>query len=143
VKARAFARMLLFVSMLGVVLGTGGCENPTRPPFVVEIPAGYKGWVSVQFFRPEPGCPELPTEGDKILVKLPADGRLCTGSPLGFGDAPDEYYYVDAAGNRTDARADIRQEHVAIEGTAPKKLYERFFVGTEAELKASPEPRSE
>ena len=140
-NGRVFARMLLFVSVLGVVLGLGGCENPTRPPFVFEIPAGYKGWVSVQFFRPD--CPELPTEGEKLLVKLPPNGRLCSGTPLGFGDAPDEFYYVDAAGNRTDAKGDIRQEHVAIEGAAPKSLYERFFVGTEAELKTSPEPRSE
>jgi hypothetical protein len=135
--------MLLFLSAVGVVLGVGGCENPTRPPFIYEIPAGFKGWVSVQFFRAEPGCPELATEGEKILVKLPPNGRMCTGSPLGFGDAPDEYYYVDASGKRTDASADVHEEHVAIEGTAPKNLYDRFFVGTEAELKASPEPRSE
>jgi hypothetical protein len=136
-----FARMLLFVSVLAVVLGVGGCENPTRPPFVFEIPAGYKGWVSVQFYRPD--CPELPTEGEKIVVKLPPNGRLCSGTALGFGKAADEYYYVDASGNRTDARADILQEHVAIESTAPKNIFERFFVGTEAELKTSTEPRSE
>lgn len=141
-NGRAFVRkMLLLVTVLGVVLGVAGCENPTRPPFIFEIPAGYKGWVSVQFFRPD--CPEMPMEGEKILVKLPADGRLCTATALGFGKAADEYYYVDAAGNRTDARADILQEHVAIEGAAPKNLFERFFVGTEAELKTSPEPRSE
>lgn len=137
-NGRAFARMLL---LLTAVVGVGGCENPTRPPFIFEIPAGYKGWVSVQFYRPD--CPEMPMEGDKILIKLPADGKLCSGTALGFGKAADEYYYVDAAGNRTDAKADILQEHVAIEGAAPKNLFERFFVGTEAELKTSPEPRSE
>jgi hypothetical protein len=127
--------------LLMTVLGVGGCANPQRPPFIYEIPAGYKGWVSVQFFRPD--CPQMETEGEKIVIKIPKDGRLCTGAPLGFGDADDEYYYVDAAGNRTDAKADILQEHVALESAAPKKIYERFFVGTEAELKTSPEPRSE
>jgi hypothetical protein len=132
------------MTVLGVVLGivgVTGCENPKRPPFIFEIPAGYKGWVSVQFFRPD--CPEMATEGEKVVVKLPPNGRLCTGTPMGFGEVQDEYYYVDASGNRTDARADIRQEHVAIEGAAPKNIFERFFVGTEAELKTSPEPRSE
>ena len=139
---RVFARMLLLMTALGVVLAIAGCENPTRPPFIYEIPAGYKGWVSVQFYRPD--CPEMKTEGEKIVVPLPADGKLCTGTPLGYGEAADEYYYVDASGNRTDARADVRNEHVAIEGASPGKMvFERFFVGTEAELKTSPEPRSE
>jgi hypothetical protein len=137
VNGRSIGRMLLLVSVLGV----GGCHNPNRPPFIYEIPAGYKGWVSVQFYRPD--CPELPTEGEKIVVKLPPNGRLCSGTALGFGKAADEFYYVDASGNRTDARADVFQEHVALEGTAPKSIYERFFVGTEAELKTSTEPRSE
>jgi hypothetical protein len=142
VNRRAFAWMLLLVSALGVVLVVGGCQNENRPPFIYEIPAGYKGWVSVQFFRPD--CPPLASEGEKLLVRLPADGRLCTGSPMGFGDAADEYYYVDASGNRTDAKSDILQEHVAIEGASPsKKIFERYFVGTEAELKTSTEPRSE
>lgn len=140
-NGRAFARMLLLLTALGVVFVAGGCENPQRPPFIFEIPAGYKGWVSVEFFQPD--CPQMPTEGEKIVVKIPANGRLCTGTPLGFGAAADEYYYVDAAGNRTDARADVRQEHVAMEGAAPRYIFERFFVGTEAELKRSPEPRSE
>jgi hypothetical protein len=142
VNGRTFARMLLLMTVLGVVLAVGGCENPKRPPFIYEIPAGYKGWVSVQFFRPD--CPEMATEGEKVVVKIPANGSLCTGTPMGFGDVQDEFYYVDAAGKRTDARADIRQDHMAIEGAAPeKKIFERFFVGTEAELKTSTEPRSE
>ncbi len=129
-----------------LALGMAGCQSQDRNPFIFEIPAGYKGWVSVRFF--EGSCPELPTEGetegDKMLVKLPATGRLCTISPLGFGKAADEYYYVDASGNRTDAAGDIQQEHVAIEGASPnKQIYERFFVGTAEELKKSPEPHLE
>jgi hypothetical protein len=138
VNGRTFARMLLLMTVLVV----GGCQNPKRPPFIFEIPAGYRGWVTVQFFRPD--CPEMATEGEKVVVKIPANGDLCTGTPMGFGDVQDEFYYVDASGNRTDARSDVRQEHVAIEGAAPKKkIFERFFVGTEAELKTSTEPRSE
>lgn len=141
-NGRLFARMLLLTTCLGIVLAIAGCENPPRPPFIYEIPAGYKGWVSVQFYRQD--CPPMETEGEKIVVKIPAVGKLCTGTPLGFGDADDEFYYVDAAGNRTDAKADVRNEHVAIEGASPgKMIFERFFVGTEAELKTSPEPRSE
>lgn len=137
-NGRLIGRMLLLVSAFGIL----GCQNENRPPFVYEIPAGYKGWVSVHFYRPD--CPQLATEGEKLLVKLPPNGRLCTGTPLGFGDAADEFYYVDASGNRTDAKADVLQEHVAIEGASPgKMIYERFFVGTEAELKASPEPHLE
>lgn len=129
---------LLAVAALGLL----GCNNETRKPFIFEIPAGYKGWVSVRFFKPD--CPELPVEGEKPVVKIPADGRMCTISPLGFGKAADEYYYVDASGVRTDAKADILQEHVAIEGATPgKQIYERFFVGTEAKLKTSPEPHLE
>lgn len=135
---RGVGGMLLLVSALGFL----GCQSQEREPFIFEIPAGYKGWVSVRFFQPD--CPELPVEGEKLVVKLPANGRLCTGTPLGFGSTVDEYYYVDASGARTDAKADIRQEHVAIEGAAPaKQIYERFFVGTEAELKSSTEPHFE
>lgn len=136
-------KILLLVSALGLP----GCNNETRKPFIFEIPAGYKGWVSVRFFQPDPGCPALLAEGDKPVVRIPANGRLCTGSPLGFGKAADEYYYVDASGSpgsRIDAKADVLQEHVALEGAAPdKRIYERFFVGTEAELKSSPEPHLE
>jgi hypothetical protein len=142
VIGRLIGRILLLVSALGVVLGVGGCQNQDRPPFVYEIPAGYKGWVSVQFYRPD--CPELPTEGEKLVVRVPPNGRLCSGTPLGFGDAADEYYYVDASDNRTDAKDGVLQEHVAIEGASPsKQIYERFFVGTDAELKSSPEPHLE
>ncbi len=141
-NGRWVGKALLVMLALGLALGMTGCQNQDRNPFIFEIPAGYKGWVSVRFF--EGSCPELPVEGDKMLVKLPATGRLCTISPLGFGKAADEYYYVDASGNRTDAAGDILQEHVAIEGASPhKQIYERFFVGTAEELKTSPEPRLE
>ena len=137
---RRMVRTLLLMSALGIL----GCREPDRQPFLVEIPAGYKGWVSVRFFAGE-ACPEVPVEGGRPVLRVPQSGRACFGSPLGFGDVKDDYYYVDAAGRRTDIRDLVHREHVALEGASPnQKVYERFFVGTEEDLKnAPPEPKEE
>ena len=75
-KARFFARSLLLLSVLGAL----ACQNDVRPPFIFEIPEGYKGWVSVQFFRGD--CPPLAqAEDGKLLARIPASGRLCAGTP--------------------------------------------------------------
>lgn len=138
-RARFFARVLFLLPVLGVL----ACQNDVRQPFVFEIPAGYKGWVSVQLFRGD--CPPLGDEEGKLVARIPANGRLCAGSPLGFGNPGDEFYFVDAAGRRTDARAQIHQQHTAIEGASPgKQIFERFFVGTDEEFaNAPPEPHLE
>jgi hypothetical protein len=142
VNGRRFGRMLLLMPVLGVL----GCQDPGRQPLLYEIPAGYTGWVSVQFYRPD--CPALPAEGDRQLIRVPRNGQLCTSSALGFGDAKDDYFFVDEAGRRTEARDRIHREHVALEGAAGsptgKQIFERFFVGTEEDLKrAPPEPKSQ
>jgi len=141
VNGRRCGRMLLLMSVLGVL----ACQREDRDPFVFEVPAGYKGWVSVEFFVDRPDCPALPVQGGLQVIRVPQNGRLCTISALGFGDAKDEYYFVDAAGQRTDAHDHIHREHVAIEGPSPgRQIYERFFVGTDEELRnAPPEPKLE
>lgn len=139
-RARLFARSLFLLSVLGAL----ACQNDVRAPFIFEIPEGYKGWVSVQFFRGD--CPPLAqAEDGKLLARIPASGRLCAGTPMSFGDPGDEFYFVDASGQRTDAKAQIHQQHTAIEGASPgKQIYERFFVGTDEEFaKAPPEPHLE
>ncbi len=138
-RARFFARALFLLSAMGAL----ACQNEVRPALIFEIPEGYKGWVSVQFYRGD--CPPLADEGGKMLARVAENGRLCTGTPMTFGNPGDDFYFVDASGKRTDAKAQIHQQHTAIEGASPgKQVYERFFVGTAEEFeKAPPEPRLE
>ena len=134
-------RKRLLLLLLVLTLALVACTEK-RAPFLFEIPKDFRGWVSVEFFRPD--CPPPPplAEG-KQVIRIPANGRLCVGAPLPFGDAKDEYYFVDGD-QRAEASDQVLAEHVSLEAGNPgKRAFERFFVGTQEELGKASEPKGE
>jgi len=62
----------LFCGLLFVTLVMGR-------PLLIEIPAGYKGWVIVRV--EDAHCPVLATRGLFRVVSVPSSGKVCTSSP--------------------------------------------------------------
>jgi hypothetical protein len=74
-----------------LLLLAGGC-GPRQYPDRFLIPAGYVGWVHVQYGIQ--GAPPLPVEHGFRLLRVPATGRLKTCAKQEFGWASNEFYYV-------------------------------------------------
>jgi len=120
------------------------CES--KAPEIYEIPDGYRGWVTIRFSRPS--CEPLPKSGDTVVLKIAADGSLCTSSSLPEGMGHETYYYMTNAG-RTLLRQsgdgdDSIIRHVVYhghDGEGPDHEQDRdrmvFFVGSEPEYDAS------
>ncbi|MGH7862174.1 MAG: DUF6843 domain-containing protein [Candidatus Dormibacteraceae bacterium] len=108
-------------------------------PIRWEIPAGYQGWVEVQYDNP--ACPPLKDDGLYLVVTIPVSGHACTSTPPLMGWRFNRYEYVGSNGTRTKiptsglgggrelwAVADTpRQANAPFPGT-------HFFVGSEAAL---------
>lgn len=131
-------------------------------PEIFLIPAGFHGKVRVIFDKPC-GLTEL-MEGKKRIYTIPNSGILITQFKSEFGIINQEYYYVDANGNRTlipkmmlqdfneatttepNANEPSRDEigifewgttfNVQREGMEPYEGYE-FYVGTYTEVRDS------
>src|SRR5271170_5359213 len=67
-----------------------------RPPERFLIPAGYSGWVRIDFRQK--GAPPLPTEDGRLLLKLDEHGALRTSSDPQSGHGRDDFFYY--AGDR-------------------------------------------
>jgi hypothetical protein len=62
-----------------------------RPPERFLIPAGYNGWVRIDFRQKN--APPLPTEDGRLLLKVALDGTLQTSSNPLSGHGNDDFYY--------------------------------------------------
>ena len=62
-----------------------------RPPERFLIPAGYSGWVRVDFRHKD--APPLPMEDGRLLLKLDAQGTLQTSSDPQLGHGRDDFFY--------------------------------------------------
>ena len=71
-----------------------GCKK-ARTACVYEIPEGFTGWILIEFGRTN--CPPLMKRDGKLVFEIGRDGRLCTSSPLQYGWAKVEYFYVGKA----------------------------------------------
>jgi hypothetical protein len=71
---------------------------------VVLIPMGFEGWVVIRYDMP--GEPAFAHEGAKTLVKVPQQGSLSTSSDRPNGYGLDEYYFVEADGQRVRIQSD-------------------------------------
>src|SRR6266508_4920336 len=83
---------------LALTLLTACTTTQTRTPDWVEIPAGYRGYLVVQYS--DPACPPLERRGEHQVVRIGDDGRACTSEPyeLQEGVARDRMFYVYADG---------------------------------------------
>jgi hypothetical protein len=103
------------------------------------VPAGYIGWVRVEF--QVPGSPPLPLENGRYRFEIPRSGLLKTSSSEQFGSGDDEYWYASGIELRplpaTGAVGRMVWGRMNGQGGTPTaaRTYEQFFVGTEEQFK--------
>jgi len=113
-----------------------------RPPDRILIPAGYTGWIRVDFGVND--APPLPREQRILLIQLSPDGTLKTSTerPTGFGR--DDYFYVSATGRSPLSTSGVCKGGMiwGLEtGTLEnRRTFERFFVGTEDQFRHEVNP---
>jgi hypothetical protein len=114
-----------------------------RQPERFLIPAGYKGWVRIEFRRK--GAAPLPTEDGRLLLKLNERATLQTSSDPLPGHGKDEFFYY--SGNRRTPLSDAgvckggmiwQVETMVDEPTSTP--FERFFVGSEDSYRREVDP---
>jgi hypothetical protein len=105
-----------------------------RPPERFLIPAGYTGWVRIDFRRK--GAPPLPTEDGRLLLKLNAQGTLQTSSDPLIGHGNDDFFYY-SGDNRTRlsnagfCKGGVIWEVETMVDESTSTPFVRFFVGSE------------
>jgi hypothetical protein len=114
-----------------------------RPPERFLIPAGYSGWVRVDFRQKD--APPLPMEDGRRLLKLNAQGALPTSSDPQLGHGRDDFFYYSG-----DHRSQLSNAGVCKGGMVwqietmvddrTSTPFERFFVGTENQYRHEVDP---
>ncbi len=133
----------VFVAAALTIALVAACERH-RTPCVYEVGEHYRGWILVEFGRPD--CPAIPLENGKLVFRLTDTGELCTKSPTEYGWAKDEFYFVGAGGRRSieDARNDSTVEdesrlvHSGVVAGWGNSTFMCFFIGTGEEYKRAP-----
>jgi hypothetical protein len=114
-----------------------------RPPERFLIPAGYSGWVRIDFRQKD--APRLPVEDGRLLLKLNAQGRLRTSSDPLAGHGKDDFFYY--SGDRRTPLSNVgvcrggmvwQIETMVDEPTSTP--FERFFVGNEGQYRHEVDP---
>ncbi len=154
-KKKAFAVGLLALLLIIAAFYTLQRSERTRHPNKFLIPAGYTGWVIIE--HGVKGAPLTKLEGNYLVYRFPANGRIKTSTPIEYGVAADKAYYVlpDHLVRIPDAwpakhtASDVLVWDLGTEGAAPEDgipLIEFTFIGTEGQhAKADREagPKSE
>ncbi|MGA7629137.1 MAG: hypothetical protein WCB11_00130 [Terriglobales bacterium] len=114
-----------------------------RRPERFLIPAGYTGWVRIEFRRKS--APPLPTEDGRLLLKLNEQGTLQTSSDPLPGHGKDDFFYYSG-----DRRTPLSIAGVCKGGMIwqvetmvdePTSIpFERFFVGSEDRYRHEVDP---
>ena len=94
-KKRLFNRVLLVSGASALLLFAGYVLFLKRTPRHYILPAGYEGWVTVRFEKPNAAA--LPKEDGAEIVRIPENGVLETSSRLVDGWARDKFF--EAGGN--------------------------------------------
>ncbi|MGO9087103.1 MAG: DUF6843 domain-containing protein [Candidatus Sulfotelmatobacter sp.] len=114
-----------------------------RPPERFLVPAGYNGWVRINFRQT--GAPPLPMEDGRLLLKLNAQGTLQTSSAPLSGHGKDDFFYYSG-----DRRTPLSNAGVCKGGMVwqidtmvdepTSTPFVRFFVGTEDQYRHIVDP---
>jgi hypothetical protein len=114
-----------------------------RPPERFLIPAGYSGWVRVDFRQK--AAPPLPMEDGHRLLKLNEQAALQTSSDPQPGHGKDDFFYYTG-----DRRTPLSNAGVCKGGMVwqietmvddrNSTLFTRFFVGTENQYRQAVDP---
>ncbi len=114
-----------------------------RSPERFLIPAGYIGWVRIDFRQPS--APALPMEEGRRVLKLTHDGTLKTSSEIRPGGGDDEFFYYSGDQRTHLLNAGVckggmiwgLETLVDERGSIP---FIRFFVGTEDQYRHEVDP---
>jgi hypothetical protein len=114
-----------------------------RPPERFLIPAGYSGWVRVDFRQKD--APPLPREDGRLLLKLNAQGALQTSSDPQLGHGRDDFFYYSGDRRTPLSNAGVCKGGMVwqIETMVDDRTstpFERFFVGTEGQYRHEVDP---
>jgi hypothetical protein len=117
-----------------------------RPPERFLIPAGYSGWVRVDFRQR--GAPPLPFEDGRLLLKIDGQGTLETSSDPLSGHGKDDFYFYSGERRTPLSNAGVCKggmvwnvETLVDEPTSTP--FARFFVGTEDQYRHVIDPAGE
>jgi hypothetical protein len=143
---------LILIAVLGVpvliaaiVVGPAALDLTIhrRPPERFLIPAGYVGWVRIDFRQPSAAA--LLTEDGHRLLKLDPDGTLKTSSEVHAGRGQDDFFYYSG-----DQREQLSNAGVCKGGMIwgfetlvddrSSTPFLRFFVGTEDRYRHEVDP---
>lgn len=138
-------RMVVGLGSLTLAIAASGWFGFSRKTVMrrssqILIPAGYVGWVMVEF--QVAGAPPLPVEGKYYRLEIPPNGLLRTSSSEHFGLSQDAYFYRSADHLQALPSA-VGSSGRMIWGrmngeSGPAKdatKYEQFFVGSEEQFK--------
>ena len=114
-----------------------------RPPERFLIPAGYTGWVRVDFRQKS--APPLPMENGHLLLKLNAQGTLQTSSDPLAGHGKDDFFYYSGDRRTPLSNAGVCKGGMVwqIETMVDERTstpFARFFVGTEDQYRHVVDP---
>jgi hypothetical protein len=114
-----------------------------RQPERFLIPAGYQGWVRIEFRRK--GAPPLPIEDGRLLLKLNEKATLQTSSDPLTGHGRDEFFYYSGDHRAPLSNAGVckggmiwQVETLVDEPTSTP--FEHFFVGSEDSYRREVDP---
>ncbi|MEK5400216.1 DUF6843 domain-containing protein [Paenibacillus sp. FSL K6-2859] len=130
------AILLLLVSLTA-------CGSKNRHPNVFLIPEDYNGWV--QIIYNQKGFENIKNLEGKNIYQIPESGILKTSTEdAEYGVASDEYYFLSEQGERKKIDTDkmIHGHNLGSGESGNKELptVQSFFVGTQDELKNTPNP---
>ncbi len=114
-----------------------------RPPERFLIPAGYNGWVRIDFRQKD--APPLPTEDGRLLLKLDSQGTLRTSSDPLAGHGKDDFYYYSGDGrtplsNLGVCKGGMIWQVQTMVDERNETPFVRFFVGTEDQYRRIADP---
>jgi hypothetical protein len=114
-----------------------------RPAERFLIPAGYSGWVHVDFRQKD--APPLPMEDGRLLLKVNAQGALQTSSDPQLGHGRDDFFYYTGDRSMPLSNAGVCKGGMVwqIETMVDDRTstpFERFFVGTEGQYRHEVDP---
>ncbi|MEK3879844.1 DUF6843 domain-containing protein [Paenibacillus sp. FSL M7-0420] len=137
----------LLLLLLPLLLLFVSCSSNKRTPNTYLIPKNYVGWV--QIIYNQEGFNAIEKVNGRNIFTIPESGVLKTSTPSAeYGVAIDVFYYYDE--QNTQEKIDVDQmihahtigdgESVNSSGKIKGPTVQSFFVGTEAELKNTPDP---
>jgi hypothetical protein len=140
-----FAILGLPLFIAGVVFGPTAFDLVfhRRPPERFLIPAGYNGWVRIDFRQK--GASPLPEENGRLLLKLDAQGKLQTSSAPLQGHGRDDFFYYSGNSRTPLSSAGVCKGGMIwqVETMVDEKTstpFAHFFVGAEDQYRHEVDP---